>query len=134
MRYQPAVVRYVYEQLRTHGAVRQSLVGVRVQTVTPALAQGLGLSRGYGVMISDVLPGSPAEDAGLRPRDIITAVDSAAISALPYYTAMMYLHDPAVPVAVTALRGQTRRFSSRCRQFPQMIGTLVIFRLTRTRA
>jgi len=100
-----AVVRYVYEQLRLHGVVRYSLVGVRVQTITPSLAQGLGLSRGYGVMISDVLPGSPAEAAGLRPRDIITAVDGASISALPYYAAMMYLHDPAFPVEVTALRG-----------------------------
>jgi serine protease Do len=100
-----AVVRYVYEQLRVHGSVRQSLVGVRVQTVTSGLAQGLGLSRGYGVMISDVLPGSPAEDAGLRSRDIITAVDGAAINALPYYAALMYLHDPAGPVAVTVLRG-----------------------------
>ena len=99
-----AVVRYVYEQLRTRGVVRQSLVGVLVQTVTPGLAQGLDLSRGYGVMISDVLPGSPAQAAGLRPRDIISGVDGASISALPYYTAMMYLHDPAVPLAVTASR------------------------------
>ena len=101
-----AVVRYVYEQLRTRGVVRQSLVGVLVQTVTPGLAQGLDLSRGYGVMISDVLPGSPAQAAGLQPRDILTAVDGASISALPYYNAMMYLHDPAVPVDVTVLRGQ----------------------------
>jgi len=101
-----AVVRYVYAQLRSHGYVRQSLVGVLVQTVTPGLAQGLDLSRGYGVMIRDVVPGSPAEDAGLRPRDIVSAVDGAAISALPYYTALMYLHDPSVPVAVTVLRGQ----------------------------
>jgi len=100
------VVRYVYGQLRTRGVVRHSMVGVRVQTVTPGLAQGLRLSRGYGVMISDVVPGSPAEDAGLRPRDIIAAVDGAAISALPYYTATMYLHDPTVPVAVTVLRGE----------------------------
>jgi serine protease Do len=101
-----AVVRYVYDQLRTRGVVRQSLVGVLVQTVTPGLAQGLDLSRGYGIMISDVLPGSPADDAGLRPRDIISAVDGASISAIPYYNAMMYLHDPAVPVDVTVLRGQ----------------------------
>jgi|SRR5579871_3305853 len=100
-----AVARYVYEQLRSHGVVRQSLVGVRVQTVTPAIAEGLGLSRRYGVMISDVLPDSPADEAGLRPRDIITAVDGASISAVPYYAAMMYLHDPAVPVAVSVLRG-----------------------------
>src|SRR5271166_5929436 len=106
-----AVVRYVYEQLRTHGVVRQSLVGALVQTVTPTLAQGLGLSRGYGVMIRDVLPGSPAEDAGLRPRDILITVDGAEISALPYYNALMYLHDPTVPVEVTVLRGvQTFQF------------------------
>ena len=101
-----AVVRYVYEQLRTRGVVRQCLVGVLVQTVTPGLAEGLDLSRGYGVMISDVLPGSPAQAAGLRPRDIISGVDGASISTLPYYTAMMYLHDPTVPLAVTVLRGQ----------------------------
>ena len=101
-----AVVRYAYQQLRSHGAVRYSLVGVRVQTVTPGLAEGLGLGRGYGVMISDVLPGSPAESAGLQARDILTLVDGAAISALPYYTALMYLHDAAAPVAVTVLRGQ----------------------------
>ena len=101
-----AVVRYVYEQLRTRGVVRQSLVGVLVQTVTPGLAQGLDLSRGYGVMISDVLPGSPADAAGLLPQDIVSAVDGASISALPYYNAMMYLHDPAVPLDVTVLRGQ----------------------------
>jgi serine protease Do len=100
------VVRYVYEQLRTRGVVRQSLVGVLVQTVTPIIAQGLDLSRGYGIMISDVLPGSPAEIAGLRARDIISAVDGAATSTLPYYTALMYLHNPADPLAVTVLRGQ----------------------------
>ena len=101
-----AVVRYIYDQLRTRGVVRQSLVGVLVQTVTPGVAQGLELSRGYGVMVADVLPGSPAQSAGLRPRDILTAIDGASISTLPYYNAMMYLHDPAIPVDVTVLRGQ----------------------------
>ncbi len=101
-----AVARYVYEQLRAHGVVRQSMVGAMVQTVTPTLAQGLGLTRGYGVMIRDVLAGSPADSAGLRPLDIVTAIDDAPISTLPYYTALMYLHNPAVPVAVTVLRGQ----------------------------
>ncbi len=62
-------------------------------------------------MISDVLPGSPAEAAGLRPRDIIDAVDGASISTLPYYAALMYLHDSTVPIEVTALRGgQTLQF------------------------
>ena len=100
------VVRYVYQQLRSRGVVGQSMVGVLVQTVTPGLAQGLDLNQAYGVMISDVLPGSPAQVAGLRPRDIISAVDGNSIFALPYYTALMYLHDSAVPLAVTVLRGR----------------------------
>jgi S1-C subfamily serine protease len=54
----------------------------------------LSLGKRYGVMISDVLPGSPAQAAGLQARDLITAVDGAAIAGLPYYTALMYLHDP----------------------------------------
>ena len=99
-------VRYVYEQLRNYGFVRQSLFGVHVQTITPTLAQGLGLARGYGVMVSDVLPGSPADSAGIRPCDIITAIDGSSISALPYFAAMTYLHDPTVPLGVTALRGE----------------------------
>ena len=57
-------------------------------------------------MISAVLPGTAADTAGLRTRDIIAAVDGAPTSALAYHAAMMYLHEPAVPVAVTALRGE----------------------------
>ena len=113
-----AVVRYVYDQLRTRGVVRQSLVGVLVQTVTPGLAQGLDLSRGYGVMISDVLPGSPAQTSGLRPRDILTAVDGASISALPYYNAMMYLARSGCSVGCDGVARAARRFSSRFRQLP----------------
>ena len=81
-----AVVRYVYEQLRTHGFVRYSLVGVQVQTVTPALAQGLGLSRGYGVMICDVLPG-----ARRRPSA------SGRVTSLPRSTALRFPRYPTTP-------------------------------------
>src|SRR5882724_1413449 len=55
------VVRYVYEQLRSHGTVRRSVIGVNMQPITPALAQGLNLSQANGVIISDVVPGAPAQ-------------------------------------------------------------------------
>ncbi len=106
------VVRYVYEQLRSHGTVRRSVIGVNMQTITPALAQGLDLGQAHGVIIADVLPGAPAARTGLRSRDIVTQVDGTPVPSLPYFVATMYLHDPAKPVAMTVLRGRdTLHFS-----------------------
>ncbi len=48
--------------------------GMRVQNVTPALAEQLGLDEAVGVVISSVEPGSAADEAGLRPRDVIVEV------------------------------------------------------------
>jgi len=59
------IVRAVYEQIRKLGRVRRGDIGVRVQTVTPVLASGLGLTTESGVILSDVIPGSPAALAGL---------------------------------------------------------------------
>jgi serine protease Do len=98
------VVRYVYEQLRTNGFVRRSHIGVRVQTITPALAQAFGLDQNYGVLISDVLPGSPAEAAGLKVQDVIVSVDDTAVSSMFPFAAQMYLHHPGEPMRVNVLR------------------------------
>jgi serine protease Do len=69
------IVRSVYEQIRQHGAVRRGDIGVRPQTLTPVLAAGLGLAREFGVVLADVLPGGPAAQAGLRPGDVVVALD-----------------------------------------------------------
>jgi serine protease Do len=69
------IVRTVYDQIRKHGRVRRGDIGVRVQTVTPALAAGLKLSRNGGVIVADVAPRSPAARAGLQPGDLVLTVD-----------------------------------------------------------
>lgn len=73
------IVRSVYEQIRKHGHVRRGDIGVRPQTVTPALAAALGLSRDHGVVLADVLPGGPAAQAGMRPGDLVLALDGKAM-------------------------------------------------------
>jgi serine protease Do len=73
------IVRTVYEQIRKHGRVRRGEIGVRVQTVTPVLAAGLNLARDAGVIIADVMPGSPAARAGLGPGDLVLAIDGKAM-------------------------------------------------------
>ena len=73
------IVRSVYDQIRKFGRVRRGDIGVRVQTLTPVLASGLGLSRDRGAILADVLPGSPAEKAGLRAGDVVLSLDSKPI-------------------------------------------------------
>lgn len=69
------IVRTVYQQIRKNGRVRRGDIGVRAQTVTPALASGLGLVRDHGVVIADVAPGSTAAAAGLRPGDLVLSLN-----------------------------------------------------------
>jgi serine protease Do len=69
------IVRAVYEQIRKSGYVRRGDIGIRAQTVTPVLASGLGLGRNSGVIIADVLPGSPGARAGVNPGDLILTLD-----------------------------------------------------------
>jgi serine protease Do len=69
------IVRIVYEQIKVGGRVRRGDIGIQVQTVTPILASGLKLSRDHGVILADVAPDSPAAWAGLRPGDLVLALD-----------------------------------------------------------
>jgi serine protease Do len=69
------IVRHVFEQVRRYGRVRRGEIGVRAQTITPALAEGLSLSRDWGVVLGDVYPDGPAAKAGLQVGDIVETLD-----------------------------------------------------------
>lgn len=55
-------------------------LGVRVQPLSPELAEGFGVKGKSGALIAEVLPKSPAENAGLRQGDVITAIDGQEIA------------------------------------------------------
>ena len=69
------IVRTAYEQIRQHGHVKRGDIGVRAQTLTPTLAAGLGLTQQTGVILADVLPGSPAAKAGVQPGDVVLSLN-----------------------------------------------------------
>jgi serine protease Do len=98
-------VRFVYEELKQHGRVRQTVIGAYPQTITPTLAAGLRLIQDWGVIVADVIPGGPADKAGLKPKDIVVAIDNRMIDSLPKFAASLFLHRPDQLVEMDVLRG-----------------------------
>jgi serine protease Do len=99
------IVRSVYEQLRKSGRVRRGVVGVRAQTITPQLAAGLGLLFDRGVVLSDVTPGGPAEAAGLRPGDVVLALDGKPMQNARQFDVNLYRRAPGDQVTLSVRRG-----------------------------
>jgi serine protease Do len=65
----------VVADLIRYGAVRRSYLGVEVQDLTPELASALGIDARHGVVVREVDDGSPAESAGVKPGDVVLAMD-----------------------------------------------------------
>ena len=71
------MARRVMDQLINYGEIRHGRIGVAIQDLTPDLAQALDTRRTEGAVVARVEPGSSAERAGLRPNDIIVAINGA---------------------------------------------------------
>ena len=124
-----ATARTVFRQLRQYGHLRRQEIGMSLQTITPAMAAALGLSRDHGVIVSDVWPGGPAEAAGLQVGDILVSVDGQPAENLPTVSYNFRLRDSPTTCSWSCCRGARRsasassRWSSaanstRCRRWP----------------
>jgi serine protease Do len=69
----------VTSQLRERGKVIRGWIGVTIQTITPEIAQSFGLKEPKGVIVAYVVPGGPADSAGIKRGDIIVAFDGQNI-------------------------------------------------------
>ena len=72
-------VRDVVTQLRTHGRVERPWLGVKVARLTTELANQVGAKAGQGVVIFEVIPGSPSARAGLEPGDVVLSIGGKSI-------------------------------------------------------
>ncbi len=69
----------VLPELKERGKVRWGFLGVSIQELTPPLAQAFGVEGTTGAVVNGVIPGQPAEQAGLKPGDIIVGFDGGSI-------------------------------------------------------
>jgi len=72
----------VVEQLLKYGETRRGWIGVRIQTVTPDIAESVGLGPVRGALIAGLTEGGPAAAAGLQPGDVVLAFDRHPIATM----------------------------------------------------
>jgi serine protease Do len=102
------VVRRIYQQLRKQGHVHREEIGASVQTITPTMAAGLGLSQDYGVIVSDVVPKGPADTAGLKVQDIILTLDKQPVINVPQFAAAYQWREDPAPLHLEVVRASEK--------------------------
>lgn len=103
------VVRNVYDQIRTEGHVHRGQIGVYLRTITPDLVEGLHLPLNRGVLLEDVIPGSPAEKAGLKIGDVVTAVGGKSVSNVRQFSLDLFDVRIGQKALITVQRGQQQQ-------------------------
>jgi serine protease Do len=72
-------VKKVVSQLKDKGSVTRGWIGVQIQSVTPEIADSLGLKSQQGALVAEPQSGGPAAKAGIEAGDVITSVNGTAI-------------------------------------------------------
>jgi serine protease Do len=102
------IVRNVFDQIRKTGRVRRGEIGVDAQTITPLLAEGLGLPQDWGVVIADVDPNGSGARAGLQVGDIVLTLDGKPMENGRQFQVNFYTRGVGQPVTLEVLRGEAR--------------------------
>ena len=105
-----SIARSVLEQLLEEGEVQRGYLGVLVQTLSPELAEALGVPEGtQGVVVSNVQEESPAARAGLQRGDVIVEFRGREVTTAADLRLMVAQTAPGTEVEVAFLREGERR-------------------------
>ncbi len=101
-----SIARQVMEQIIQSGSVTRGWVGVEVQDLTPELAESFSLKNAEGALIAGVLKGGPADAGGVRPGDILLAVNGNKVSNSATLLNLIAALKPGDNTQLTVLRKQ----------------------------
>jgi 2-alkenal reductase len=94
----------VSQQLIATGEMKYPYIGIRYSQIDGDIAAQEGLTVQNGALVADVEPGTPAEQAGLQPNDIITAVNGVSLAQENSLRYMLTQFQPGDTVELTVLR------------------------------
>lgn len=113
------MARAVMDQLMKTGKVRRGMLGVTIQSVDADLAQSLNLPSARGAIVTSVSNGGPADKAGLKRGDVITAVNKQSVTDNNKLRNIVASLPPGSNVEVTALRnGRDQNFEVALAELP----------------
>ncbi len=97
-----SLARGVIAQIRQYGHPRRGWLGVRIQSVTPELAEGLKMAKPMGALIAAVTEGGPADKAGIRQGDVVVRFNNQEVAEMRHLPRIVAEtpFDTQVPVVV----------------------------------
>ncbi len=96
----------IYSELLAKGKVSRGWLGVSIQPLTPELAKSFGAKADKGVLVSDVVPDSPAARAGMQPGDILTEFEGKKMEGPGDLQRAVGLANPGATARVKVWRDQ----------------------------
>ena len=102
-------VKQVLPQLINQGEVTRAWLGVWFQEITPEMGEKFGLMDGQGVLISEVVENSPAEEAGLKPGDVIVEIDGTKITDGTQFQQEIMYRDVGEEISISLVRNQEKQ-------------------------
>jgi serine protease Do len=98
-------VRNVYDQILKDGHVHRGHIGVVVQSITPVLAKGMGLTQDWGVIVSDIESDGPAADSGLKIGDVVKTLNGREMESASDFENAVFRLNLSQTVDLGLLRG-----------------------------
>jgi len=99
----------IMQQIIETGSVVRGWLGVSMQNITPELAESFGLKKQGGALIAGVLKNGPADDAGIKPGDILVAVNGKQVSDSSEMLNLVASLAPGKLAALTILRNREQQ-------------------------
>ena len=98
------LVKQVVAELEAHGHLERGFIGLASQKLDAGMAAALHLPSATGALVAEVQPGGPAARAGLRPGDVVTAVNGVAVQDPRALARQVAAVRPGATASLTVLR------------------------------